>query len=707
MKTSVLLFALFLVFGSSNCADPDFTQFPECNYTEDTSQGIPKFAPEFEIRTEVKWAGKAALYTVSFESVGYYSVDGSRGATLITRDGKQSRFLYDFKSGRAYNIYGSAPYFCSPPSDLYKSACSPFAYFVAEEAGFETVQKKCNMEVKKITYLENENTTVRAIPVKKWKQCLWMNDTSNGATNGSYWLMEYYFSANQSMQTAAPKAERQIPVRLNVTCLNPVPEDPKYAKLHQSRQLYDFFFYRSSIEDKSVFDPPAGVHCRDWSQVGCSLFGLSKRHRTFSPLSQAGNKTLPVLPNHFSLATITASTNDTNMFHTRLSFDQSRKMVLFLTDSNEQWIYPRRVSHHSDTLHTVVHDFNTGLSFDMSIGKCNQITKISDTAGDQRADHEHDHEVSMLQAQELFTSGNLSYTYVGKRKLNDADADVWIATRNVTKPYDEERMNVELYFFKATAANSDPAPTPGTEKYVPAAIVMYKFGHNYGQLVKRLTSTVNFYSEEAIFWKTFDVSECLLNESYVEQERPLFVVLTLIETKPGQANLLPHVIGFQNSFQAAIAKEMKVSMLRVSDIFLEPYMYNGTIRVWFTILPWPKNVVGNVFDAMAQGSVADAYRRLNATVDSGKSLQLQWVTWEDTLSFQRGSLRNVSASAFPAPGPLPIPDPPSSQTAHGGYGGGAMAALALAMLIIGGVGGVVGGFLLWKRNTGIAYQIYD
>jgi uncharacterized membrane protein YeaQ/YmgE (transglycosylase-associated protein family) len=36
-----------------------------------------------------------------------------------------------------------------------------------------------------------------------------------------------------------------------------------------------------------------------------------------------------------------------------------------------------------------------------------------------------------------------------------------------------------------------------------------------------------------------------------------------------------------------------------------------------------------------------------------------------------------------------------------------MAGLAIAMIIIGGVAGLVAGFLMWKRNTGIAYQVYD
>jgi hypothetical protein len=36
-----------------------------------------------------------------------------------------------------------------------------------------------------------------------------------------------------------------------------------------------------------------------------------------------------------------------------------------------------------------------------------------------------------------------------------------------------------------------------------------------------------------------------------------------------------------------------------------------------------------------------------------------------------------------------------------------MAALAICMLIVGVVAGVIGAWWMWKRNRGIAYQIYE
>ncbi|VDP09615.1 unnamed protein product [Soboliphyme baturini] len=45
--------------------------------------------------------------------------------------------------------------------------------------------------------------------------------------------------------------------------------------------------------------------------------------------------------------------------------------------------------------------------------------------------------------------------------------------------------------------------------------------------------------------------------------------------------------------------------------------------------------------------------------------------------------------------------------ASSGYGSGSMAALGLTMLIFGGVVGLVTGFYMWKRDRGIAYQIYE
>lgn len=50
---------------------------------------------------------------------------------------------------------------------------------------------------------------------------------------------------------------------------------------------------------------------------------------------------------------------------------------------------------------------------------------------------------------------------------------------------------------------------------------------------------------------------------------------------------------------------------------------------------------------------------------------------------------------------------PPAAVIQEGYTSGSMAGLAIAMILIGGVAGLVAGFLLWKRNTGIAYQVYD
>lgn len=293
---------------------------------------------------------------------------------------------------------------------------------------------------------------------------------------------------------------------------------------------------------------------------------------------------------------------------------------------NADFYYPTNRGRLLAACQSTVHDLNTGLSFASSTGQCDRIEPIDQD--------------DLSAIQELFTASSHSYTYVGQRKLVDADAHVWIATIG-----DDSRRptNVELYYIERE------------EKYEPAAVVVYEYG--LFCLVKRRTTTVSYYVEEAFSWTQFDVRECLLDDRYYydgEREKPIFVQLKLTEDTPGQANVMHQVIGFRNSLQVAMAKEMQVSTLRVSDVVVRlAEVLNGTIEVNFTILPWPNNA-GEA--ATAQTSLADAYRRLEAAVQSGRSVKLQWSDkWEDQMSFQTGSLRDRSTGGDFAPlGPNPF-----------------------------------------------------
>lgn len=675
---TIIKFSILISLLIASClSEVDFEKFDECKYDELSTDDptIPKFAKDFEIRTEVKSyiprdedSNSSSYYSLSFESVGYYQYDKSRGATIITQGGDDSRFLYDFKTGSAFHIFSKTKYYCGAKQNLYDTACKAFAFYIAEEAGFEDIKTKCGMTAKKSGYDKEYKETIRGIDAQKWQQCLYLSQD-----NGSYWKLEYFYTRNKSMITAGGNSV--VPLRLNITRLDKT--DPAATNM-KYRELYDFFFYRDRIEDESVFNPPPGVNCRGWVQ--------------------AGAKEIPKLPEHFSMATMSVSDKDSSRaMNTRLTFDQTKNMVMFLTDDSEPWIFPQKSVKALDQVHTIVHDFNTGLAFDL-VGagdKCLSVKKIdindpdvhSQTTGESK-------NISMILANELFTMEGLKYTYIGMRKKNDADVHTWTATRNFSS-HEEDKANVDVYFYESTGPDGKPY-------FRPAGVDVFRFDSNFQELKEKITSTVSFYSEDLIYWKTFDVSTCLRNQT---KEEAIYVEFDFNNLKTEDAKNYPNTVGFHNALHQALGKFLNISILRISDLSSQGYAANGTIHVYFTLLGWI-DVEG--LSSLEKKS-EDAFRSfVNSTKGADQPLKLEFITWKDDFTIGQNSVRNISETLFRQKTTPDTPFPsPSTGGKSTGYTGGSMAVLALAMLAIGSIAGVVAGFMLWKRHSGVPYQIYD
>jgi hypothetical protein len=100
--------AVIPIVAVSADLDPafDFSKYPECNTTSNaTSIPVPKLAPQFSIKVEGKQNSADGFKL--FDSEGYYEKDGQRGATVMYANGVRSTYLYDFISGKAYDIEGS------------------------------------------------------------------------------------------------------------------------------------------------------------------------------------------------------------------------------------------------------------------------------------------------------------------------------------------------------------------------------------------------------------------------------------------------------------------------------------------------------------------------------------------------------------------------------------------------------------------------
>lgn len=647
--------------------EADFKQFDECNYeVGDNEPQVIKFANEFQISTEVKKLSPNASegYTLQYESVGFYTSNGSRGATIITRHGESSRFLYDFVSSVAFQITPgllSADFACSPPTDLFRAACSPFAYYVAEEAGYENVKENCNMKTMKVKYVkEAEGDFIRGIKSIKWKQCIFMKlDNSDG----SYHLLEYYYTQNKSAITAGYKPDGPVPIRMVETELKPKEENSTIAPISY---INDFIEYSERPVDEKNFDPPPGVHCPHWIQ--------------------GGRTEMPKLPSHFTMVTVTKHSYDAKqVLNTVISLDQERKIVVYVTNSGQQWLNPNHKFRKSNETHVIVHDFNTLIAYDATIEACQNISHI-DPGSDDVSSQNDTKSLSMRQANDLIDMDNLDFVSYGKRTWNGLDAWLWVGTRNTTFDTDI-KYNIEVYFYKLP--NND---------WVPAAIVTYRFNNIFGHLIDKVTTTISLFNKDMLAWTSFDVSDCLSDENFIE-EKPIYVTVQLEETRTNQAVIIGLLLKttrkpFENAFQKSIAKIMEISPLRVIFPFPPAWADNKTMEVSFTILPAPKrSLLPNKMKEVPRNA-SDAWKRLLSTTTTVDTpIWLKWGKWQDHLRIKRGSAK-VSET------PFETSDVPGGEASavRSGYSGGSMTLLAFIMLATGCAAGIGGAYFVWKKR---------
>lgn len=81
--------------------------YTECSPTPATKDEVPKLSTKFTIKIEGKTDNADSSPIMLFDSEGFYEEDGQRGATIVHQHGVESIFLYDFISGRAYDIEGT------------------------------------------------------------------------------------------------------------------------------------------------------------------------------------------------------------------------------------------------------------------------------------------------------------------------------------------------------------------------------------------------------------------------------------------------------------------------------------------------------------------------------------------------------------------------------------------------------------------------
>ncbi|XP_055354250.1 uncharacterized protein LOC129599918 isoform X1 [Paramacrobiotus metropolitanus] len=665
---------IFSILPTPNSASADvppfnFSIYPQCNFSTNTTPStqtpVPKLAETFTIKVEGK-IGENAY----FDSDGYYEKEGQRGATYILSQGTKTSYLYDFITGDAFSVVGENDEYSGrqcTKEDLWKTGCNTYAYFIAELAGYSVTSGKCNISPGNVTDQGVQNTTVRAIKVQMWEQCVHDNNLN------TTWRNRYYYTAPGV--TPPSPSKNATPIRFESLQL----DGKDVGKI----QVYDFTYYYPEVKDKSVFLPDPGVYCPGWRRE---------------------NQSVSILPDQFSLTMLTLAKKDRDVHSLKMNFDSQHFLVSYITDSLSGTHFPPSFVKNR-TLYRTVHDYNSGLSFTMPVGTwllggagCN-VTAI-DSGSLDATKSDSSGVVHLKSARDLFGLNRSSALYVGQRDFNGMPTYVWVSQRSSNDSKRNITTTTETYWLHENWTSS--------AERVLVGVVIYRTFPN-GTILETFQSTVSDFNAFPFYWKTFDVVDCLRNG---KQQ-----MITFCMKVQNYTDVKMRMPAFETAIRDALSNLTATSPLQFTDIQVMKGDEENEPHIWVTVLDWVNITVSgtNVTKYQNASEVVDALRKLFDNKDL--PFVMKFANRTQSVTFLKGSIQSGRDLVKPTAAPIspatpattlhPTDTPTAAPVVQDGYTSGSMAGLGIAMIIIGGVAGLVAGFLMWKRNTGIAYQVYD
>jgi len=403
-------------------------------------------------------------------------------------------------------------------------------------------------------------------------------------------------------------------------------------------------------------------------------------------------RTLPDLPNQFSVKIETIIKGNNHVTYSHHNYDLQHKLVsvkltprvhtppsVFLTTlALAPHLLPQTLN--------IIHDFNTGLQYTVSerTGNCT-VETIPSWLGD--AAKMDGRPVRLKLASELLQVNPVDFVYSGRRKIRGISADVWTAEKEGETEADEY-STIELYF-------SDIDWTMQMEemneiKNVPLGMATYYADSRTAPYFHtKIVSHYFEFSGSHPSWKMFDISKCLSNADRLYLRMSLHVSYgQLVQFSLATA---------QDSIRAALAKNAKVSPLRLVDLFLSSSKNKNSVDVWFVLLEKPEiSLKGDASTQTTEGTLAEAYKTLAFTLRDEKKLRLQ-------LDSERNMLVGVIPGSLQVVGETGHPSSRNRSylflRTH--YTAGSMAGLGFSMAVLGLSLGILVGFLLWKRRLGL------
>lgn len=345
--------------------------------------------------------------------------------------------------------------------------------------------------------------------------------------------------------------------------------------------------------------------------------------------------------------------------------------------------------------YNIIHDFNTGLQFTVSDHQVNcSVQPIRAGPTSDAAPLDNGRTVRLKLARELLEVSPSNFVYSGQRFFRGILANVWTAEKLGENPEDPY-STIELFF-----SHPDYSMLMGqvnSQQQVPLGMVTYQAESRTSSYFTSTTKS-NYYhfSSSEPHWNSFDISSCFSSTD------SLYLKLTL---QVGYGQLVQFsVSSAQDAIRAALARQAKISPLRVTNIFLSSSGQSAGVDVWFVLLQRPEidGYIQQVVTGTRQGPDLDSVHQTLLKIFSNHRPQLKLQLGEGRsmqVSVLGGSLEVVNESIHPASRSR------SYMFLRATYTAGSMAGLGFSMAVLGLSVGVLVGFLLWKRRLGLPYSV--
>ncbi|XP_071140391.1 uncharacterized protein [Mytilus edulis] len=407
---------------------------------------------------------------------------------------------------------------------------------------------------------------------------------------------------------------------------------------HPMEHYYNFFHFRPTVDDPTVFETPAGVQCP----------------------GRQNTKNLPKMPNGFSFTSEFIDKTRYTISFMQEFYDYSGQAVLY----NYR---PLKIENNKFGTNTLmeVHDFSTGVAYvtDTMHGNCT-AQKIETTFDDRRVDLSH---VSMRNPAQFFYFDVINYTYEGVKKIRNIDCDSWVGIRT---NWPSSGVNTTWMWYFATAdwvqvnTGTEQSSTPirltidNGDVGIHYEYNLYNFAKNKPDILK------------------FDISAC-----YVNGNRRKFQL-----NFPGSyaGAVTQNMKLFKYYILISLTQQLQISSLRVANLKV---FIDQDILVVFEILDVAP-IKGDVTNIVQETPLLTAANKLVKMVNNDQFFVL----------LQDPAFKNLVGMVPKKTGFVEITYLLQNTTSSSdtGNGPGTMAAVGVVMPIVGGVLGGLFSYFFFK-----------